>query len=158
MIDYTFVTDPPCETLTALDVYDVELGLILPVVVDDKGPIEYAIHSVIEYIGFWGRKDIVLRVDGEPAIKALAEAIQAARRDSTTLEIKPRYSPASMGAVENVNKEVKNLLRTFTLHLKDAVGIELHTTHALVPWLVRHIGWILCVYRVRNDGRPAMRG
>ena len=58
-----------------------------------------------------------------------------------------------MGAVENVNKEVKNLLRTFTLYLKDVAGVDIHTTHALVPWLVRHIGWILCVYRVRSDGR-----
>ena len=51
MMDYTFVTDPPYETLTVLDAYDVELGLILPVVVDEKGPIQYAIQSVIEYIG-----------------------------------------------------------------------------------------------------------
>ena len=35
------------------------------------------------------------------------------------MEIKPRYSPESMGAVENINKEVNNLLRTFVLFLKE---------------------------------------
>ena len=91
MMDYTFVTDPPFDTLTLLDVYDQELGTVLPLVVDEKGPIEYAIKSIVEYLRYWGRKAIVLRVDGEPAIKALAEAIQLQRAESTVLEMKPRY-------------------------------------------------------------------
>ena len=97
MMDYTFVTDPPFEALTVLDVYDQELGMVLALVVDEKGPIDYAIRSVIEYLRHWGRNDIVLRVDGEPAIKALAEAIRLGRSESTVLEMKPRYSPESMG-------------------------------------------------------------
>jgi hypothetical protein len=155
MMDYTFITDMPRDMLTVLTVYDVDLGMVLPVVVDEKGPIQYAIRSVCENLGHWGRKDIILRVDGEPAIKALAEAIRLARPESTVIEVKPRYSPESMGAVENMNKELKNIVRCFALQLKDEAKMELHTNHPLLPWLVRHSGWCICMYRVRSDGRTA---
>ena len=64
MMDHTFITDPPYEMLSVLTVYDVALGMVLPLVVDEKGPIAYAIGSIIENIAHWGRKAIVLRVDG----------------------------------------------------------------------------------------------
>ena len=50
MMDCTFVVDPPYDMMTMLDVYDVELGMVLPLVVDDKGPIQYAVRSVTENI------------------------------------------------------------------------------------------------------------
>ena len=97
----------------------------------------------------------MLRVEGEPAIKALAEAIELGRAAPTTLEVKPRYSPESMGAVENLSKEVQNQLRCWTLSLKDEAKVELHTSHPLASWLVRHCGWCMNVCRVRSDGRTA---
>ena len=38
----------------------------------------------------------------------------------------------SMGAVENINKEVNNILRAFVLFLKEAAQIDLHTKHPLI--------------------------
>jgi len=58
-----------------------------------------------------------------------------------------------MGAVENMNKEVKNLIRCFVLMLKDVAKLDLHVNHPLTPWLVRHVGWCISTYRVRSDGR-----
>ncbi len=45
-----------------------------------------------------------------------------------------------MGAIENMNKELKNLVQCIALQLKDEAKVELHTNHPLVPWLVRHCG------------------
>ena len=45
------------------------------------------------------------------------------------------------------------MLRCLVLFLKDVANIELHTNHPLVAWLVRHVGWLICMYRVRDDGR-----
>ena len=46
--------------------------------------------------------------------------------------------------------------------MKDVAKVELHTDHALTPWLVRHCGWLICSYRVRSDasvfGAHAGRG
>ncbi|CAK0833188.1 unnamed protein product [Prorocentrum cordatum] len=58
-----------------------------------------------------------------------------------------------MGAVENTNKEVKNLPGATVLHLGGEAKVELHTGHLLVPWLARHCGWCICMCRVRADGR-----
>ncbi len=74
------------------------------------------------------------------------------RVDSTVIEVKPRYSPESMGAVENVKKEVKNLVRCTTLYLKGEAKVMLPTNHPLAPWLVRHCGWCICA-RQASDGR-----
>ena len=116
-----------------LHTYATELGLVLLLVVDETGPVEYVIKSVCEHLALWGRREIIIRSDCEPAIKALAEAIRVFRNnDSTVLELKPRYSPQSMGGVENINKEVNNLLRCLVLFLKDVAKLELHTNHPLV--------------------------
>ena len=79
-MDYTFVTDPSLDMLTVLNIYDVELGMMNPTVVGEEGPIQYSIRSACEHLTYWGRKAIILRVDGEPAIKALRPSALPGRR------------------------------------------------------------------------------
>ena len=129
--------------------------MIWPQVVDEKGPTEYAIESIDEFIRYWDREAIALRVDGGPAVKALADAAQLKRIDPTGYKLKPRYFPAPTGSVEDVNQEVKNLLRIWALRLKGVVTLELRGEHALVPWLARHVGWLFCMCRARAGGRAA---
>ena len=50
MMDYTFITDRTFGMLTILMVYDRDLGMVLPLSVEEKGPIEYAVKSVVENI------------------------------------------------------------------------------------------------------------
>ncbi|CAK0835832.1 unnamed protein product [Prorocentrum cordatum] len=122
MMEHTFVTDLPSDMVATLTVYHQELGMVLALVVGEKGPIQCALRKVIEYLGHWGRKATVSRVDGEPA-------------------------------TEDRNEEVKDLRRTTGLLLRDVAEVELHAGHPLVPWLVRHCGWCICVPRVRTGGR-----
>eukprot|EP00971_Amphidinium_carterae_P248063 4925380-Amphidinium_carterae.1 len=68
----------------------------MAVSVDEKGPLDYAISSVVETLHQWGCKKTVVRIDGEPAITALFNAVKAKRKEETVLELRPRYSSPSL--------------------------------------------------------------
>ena len=66
-------------------------------------PATYVVSAVVEHMRAWRRKKVIFRIDGEPAIRALGEAIQYARIKGTVIECRPRYSTPSMGPIENMN-------------------------------------------------------
>ena len=65
---------------------------------------------------------------------------------------RPKYSSPSVGPVENMNKELCGLVRCCRVYLREKAKLEITTESPLLPWLVRHCGWI-CRYAVRPDGR-----
>ena len=85
---------------------------------------------------------MIFRIDAEPAIRALGVAIQHARSEETVTECRPKYSSLSMGPFDNMNKALCGLGK-----------MEITTESPLLPWLVRHCGWILSRYAVRANGR-----
>ena len=58
-----------------------------------------------------------------------------------------------MGPVENTNKELCGLVRCFRIYLREKAKVEIATESPLMPWLVRHCGWILYPYAMRANGR-----
>ncbi len=60
---------------------------------------DYAVMLVATVIESWGR--IILRIDQEPAIRALASAVKAKRSHETIIEHAPRRSHSSVGEVES---------------------------------------------------------
>ena len=149
-----FMQDAPgSELFTILDMLDVALGMMAAISVEEKGPATYVVSAVVEHLRAWGRKKVIFRIDGEPATRALGVAIQHARSEETVIECRPKYSSPSMGPVENMNKELCGLVRCFRVYLREKAKLEITTESPLLPWLVRHCGWILSRYAVRADGR-----
>ena len=95
---------------------------------------------------------MIFRIDGEPAIRASGVAIQHARSEETVIECRPKYSSPSMGPVEKMNKEHCGFVRCFHIYLIEKAKLEITTESPLLPWLVRHCGWILSRFAVRADG------
>ena len=121
--------------------------------VEEKGPAAYVVSAVVEHLRAWGRKNVIFGIDGEPAIRALGVAIQHARSEETVIECRPKYPSPSMGPVENMNKELCGLVRCFRINWREKANMEITTESPLLPWLVRHCGWILSRYAVGADGR-----
>ena len=74
--------------------------------VEEKGHATYDVSVVVEHLRAWGRKKVVLRIDGESAIRALGMAIQYARSEETVIECRAKYSSPLSGPVENMNNEL----------------------------------------------------
>ena len=88
-----------------------------------------------------GRKWVIFRIDGEPAIRAL-------RGD--TIRQEPRGCHRVLTpALENMNKELCGLVRCFRIYLREKAEPEITTESPLLPYF----GWVLSRYAVRSDGR-----
>ena len=135
MADYCFVQDAPGEELfTILDVSRHDGGTHL----EEKG-LATNVSVGGGRTSTWGRKKVVLRIDGEPAIRALGVAIQYARSEKTVIECRPKHSSPSMGPVENMNEELCGLVRCFRIYLREKAKLEITTESPLLPWL--HMEW-----------------
>ena len=128
MADYCFMQDAPGgELFTMLDMLDVALGMMAAISVEQKGPSTYVVSAVVEHVRAWGRKKVIFRNDGEPAIRALGVAIQHARSEETVIECRPKYFSPSMGPVENMNKELCGLVRCFRIYLRKKAKVKITT-------------------------------
>ena len=81
--------------LIVLVITEIYTGAVEAVLVPDKGPIDYAVKCVVKAIAAWGFARVALASDQEPAIIALANAVQAARTHETVLYQGPRYDSQS---------------------------------------------------------------
>ena len=81
-----------CELFTILDMLDAALGMMGAISVEEKGTSTHEVSAVVEHLRAWGRKKVIFRIDGEPAIRALCVAIQHARSEETVIECRPKYS------------------------------------------------------------------
>ena len=91
---------PGGEMLTILGMLDVALGMMAAISVEEKGPATYVVSAVVEHMRAWGRKKVILHIDGEPAMRALGVAIQHARSEETIIECRPKYSsPSTQGSL-----------------------------------------------------------
>ena len=134
---------PGGELFTILDVLDVALGMMAATSVEEKEPATYVVSAVVEHLRAWGRKKVISSTVNQ----------QYARSEETVIECRPKYSSPSKGPVENMNKELCGLVRCFRIHLREKAKMDKMTESPLLPWLVRHRGWILSRYAVRADGR-----
>ena len=83
------------EQLTILIVKDALSGAALAYDCETKGPGDaWVVKQLAADIADWGRPDICLMADGEPAMTALQQAIAKARPGNRTLlKNSPPYNP-----------------------------------------------------------------
>ena len=131
------------ELFTILDMLNV-LGMMAGISVEEKGPATHVVSAVVEHLPAWGRKKVIFRIDGEPAMRALGVAVQHVRSKEIIIECRLKYSSPSMGPVENMNRELRGLARCFRIHFRERKRrwrsrLSLHCCRG---WLDT-VGWIL---------------
>ena len=95
----------------------------------NKGPADYAVAMSTAAIRMWGPNRVFLGADGEPAIQALVDAIQLARKEHETIPHSgPRRDPKSKGAIENANKIVEGMFRTLRASIESRYSTSSHWT------------------------------
>ena len=55
-----------------------------------------------------------------------------------------------MGIIENANRQVGNAVRVLKLQLEAGLRQRLPIYHQIMAWLVRHVGWLIFRYVVRQ--------
>ena len=129
------------ELICALHAIDTEF-LARTVIRADKGPIDFVIHGILEFLGEIGRKRIVIRSDNEPAVKALVQAVALHREDETVIEEIPVKSSQSIGCNEHDHFLVGGMARALRIDMEKRFGDNFPVLHAVYSWILRHSGWL----------------
>ena len=157
VFDYVFLaTADDEETIPIQVARDRRTQMIFAHVVPRKGMISQhgadAMEKDIEKLGY---KEIILKSDGEPAIKSVQEEVKRRRKDNTILENSAPGDSRSNGAAERAVKAVSEQVRVLRDGLQARLGAVLKGSHPVTTWLVQHAADCLSKYQVGEDGKTA---
>ena len=98
---------------------------------------------------------MIMRNDGEPAIKALRKKIQEQRKEDTILEESDKGDSASNGLTEEAVNSLEGMIRTWIDAVEHKYHTKLSSSHVIIPWLVEYAWEVITRCRIGNDGRTA---
>ena len=114
---------------------------------------EWACKKVVQDLEELGRSNIILKTDGEPAIKAVQNRIQAIRAGRTVPRNPPAYNPQSNGPCEKAVQDVTAQLRSLKIGLEYRLKIKIHDDAPIMQWMLEHAVFVLNKLNVhKGDG------
>ena len=136
-----------------LVVKDESSGAVLQYKVTAKGPTDdWVVKRLVKDVEEFGRKDIRLKTDGEPAIVALQSKV-AATRDARTIPMNPpAYNPQANGSCEKGVQDTAAETRALKLGLENRLGIELKDEDKIMEWIYVHAAFLVTRYQLGHDG------
>ena len=100
---------------------------------------------------------IVVKTDTEPAILDLRREMAKGRGDAPTGFEDSRVGDSNSNAkIERVIRDVKGLVRTLRADLQDKIKKPVNLDSPIVPWMIRHAGYVLTRVRVHPCGRTSL--
>ena len=128
-------------------------GAVVSYKLSKKGPSdEWLMRRIVKDLKEMGRTDIILKTDGEPALVAVQEAIQARRPGRTMLQNPPAYNPESNGACEKAVQDVGAQTRALKIGLESRLREPISDNSPIVEWMIPHAGYHQVPGRARRRG------
>ena len=130
--------------------------------IEGKGAVsvEWLAQQVVEDIETVGlaAERIITKTDQEPAIIQLQQEVAKRRHEGgTALEHSRVGDSDSNGRIERAIRDMKGMIRTIRSSVEDKTGKPIKLSDTIVPWIVRHAGYILTRCKVGSDGKTAMQ-
>ena len=139
--------------------YEVHLQPRYPVQGADEDA--YTVKCVVSSLSWLGHARIILKSDGEPAIKALVKRVielakvEVKSLDQISSETSAAHDSQSNGSTEVGVQLVRGLFRTLRLCLEERINKLIPATHALTAWLVEHAALLYTASVRGEDGHTA---
>lgn len=141
---------------TVLGITDCESDALGAAMLKDEVPETYAVYFMKNTLDFWGRTKIAFRMDQEPAIMKLTSELKKQRAPlETLLEHAPRHSHQSVGEAEGGNKRLQGQIGAICMSVEEHYQQKVTKDHKLLPWAVRHSGFLLNRYQVHAHGKTS---
>ena len=152
--------------IVSLDYNEIEKDKVMAIVGKDEAtgmPIhhrvkckgtadEWVIKKIIRDLDDMGRRDVILKTDGEPAIVALQAKIAEGRAGRTIPRHPPAYNPQANGPCEKMVQDVTAQTRTLKLALEARIKYKIPMDAPVMEWLMEHAAFILSRYTTGSDG------
>ena len=111
----------------------------------------------IETVGL-SQERIIMKSDQEASMVQLQKEVARQRSDfGTAIENSKVGDSNSNGKIERTIREVKGLIRTMRSALEENIKEKIRLDSPIVPWLIRHVGYIVTRCRIGEDGKTAMQ-
>ena len=113
---------------------------------------ECLLRQIVRDLQEFGRSDIILKTDGEPAIVAVQNKVQALRKSVTVPRGPPAYNPQSNGPCEKAVQDVTAHMRALVIGLEARIGVPLLENSPMFQWALEHATFLLNHFNVGEDG------
>ena len=156
MMDYAFVRrQDETQTMTLLILKDRESRAVRAWTMRNRGVcFEEAAFRALEGIKAFGHTNkILVKVDNEPALKALRDEVIKLLEQQAIPVAPPAKESESNGAVENGVKLFKGLLRVHLQALERKIDGYIPSSHPVMTWLVEHVSDVITKYLQSSDGK-----
>ena len=122
------------ETLAVQVARDRRTQMVFANVVPRKGMIhEHGAKSMLEDLEKLGYQEIILKCDGEPALKNVQSEVQRRRAAQTILENSVPGDSKTNGAAERAVKAVGEQVRVLRAGLQGRLNMVIRTSHPMLP-------------------------
>ena len=112
----------------------------------------YAVKQYVRDIKKFGyHHKVVIRTDGEYAIRDLVDKVANLRASDTVTEHTPPGDSKSNGAAERAMQSIEKQCRVLKLELEEQAG-AFSVMHKIFPWLVTHAADVFTKLQVHEDG------
>ena len=158
-LDYSW-TDGDNETVGNMEspvliMYVDIIDAMFAIAVKKKGAVPWVatwVAKKLATLGYGGLK-VTLKSDGEPAMRALVEAVAIARKAESAIIQSPKRESKCNGAVEGAVRIWRGQLITMKCNLEAEAGITLAPNAAIVEWMVVWAAEVRNYFRVQDCGR-----
>jgi len=121
---------------------------------------DWIIKDMHEELKSWGHpgggdNELILKSDGEPAIRAVREKLATYHGGKITPEQPPTGESQSNGKVEEAGKTVRSMAKVFKDMIEERTGGELASDSKIIHWLVRWVAMLYSRYKIGTDGKTA---
>ena len=157
VFDYCFMNCEGEEESVAIQVArDRRTRAVFAHVVPRKGMThEYGAKIMVSDLGRLGYHEIILKCDGEPALRSVQEEVKHRREAPTILENSPVGDSRANGAAERAIQAVEEQVRVIKNGLETRIGMKISGKHPVTFWLIEHAADLLTKYAVGEDGKTA---
>ena len=126
----------------------------------DRNEMDWLIKDMSAEIKSWGHAggvsgSIILKSDGENAIKAVKDALGRFHGGRVVPEQPAKGESPSNGIVEEAGKTVRGFTRVLKEQIEGEAGVILSCDDNIVLWMVRWAAMLCSRYLVGKDGRTA---
>ena len=118
---------------------------------------KWALNRCVEDLGDLGCAELILKGDGEPALKQVQRELRARRRHRIVMANPPEYDPQASGSIENAVGEVLQQMRAVKLGLENNINKARPADHPILYWIVEHAPALMNRFQLGRDGRTPFR-
>ena len=151
--EFLDVVEEANSKLKTLVLKDDPSGSMFQHKIDVKGAgDEWLMKRICKDLEELGRRDTILKSDGEPAIVAVQSKIQSMRSGRTFPKNPPAYNPESNGPIEKAVRDVTAHSRALKLGLESRLKKQLPDGAKIIEWILELAPFLLNKYSVGHDG------